>query len=519
MSTNPDTALPPVPYCLPSNVRGDHVPPSRSHIRATIEAYLSRHAEERDAPEGLLAALDGTGEPSSRAPLPGHVTCSAVVIDRDRRVLHIGHRVTGLLLCPGGHVEAGDRTLLAAAVREVYEEAGLHPGDLCLTPQFLDEPIDVDVHDIDANAAKGEPAHQHFDVRFAFCLTAEQPPTLALQDEEVAGARWLSYADVRSPTLRAKLMAAEADGLDGRPEPVKASTLIHDGAGRYLLHLRDDREGIWEPWVLALLGGGRTRDDACLKATLRRELAEEVPGLEPDDLVPFAVEEATSVDGLAVPISVYAGRWSGDAEAVELREGVLQTWCTVDKLDRLRLSPGLGELIRRHAAEQPPAEGPPDGTGPLADEAPPGTELHIVGVHLHLQDDQGRILLGLRHPDSAYAPDTWHFLAGHCERETAIDCPVREAKEEAGLTIAPEDVDLVHTVHHVDSPDARPRIALVFQARSWTGDPEVLEPDRCVEWRWWKPQDLPAEVVPYTRMAIDGILRERPYSEQGWGER
>ncbi|MFC8360736.1 NUDIX domain-containing protein [Streptomyces griseorubiginosus] len=495
------------------------MPPSRSHVRATVEAYLSRHSEERDGLEGLLAVLEGTGEPLSRATLPGHVTCSAVVIDRDRRVLHVGHRATGLLLTPGGHVEAGDRTLLAAAVREVCEETGLRPGDLCLTPQFLDEPIDVDVHDLDANAAKGEPAHQHFDFRFAFYLSTEQPPALALQEEEVAGARWLRYDDVRSPTLRAKLLDAEAHGLDGRPEPVNASALIHDGAGRYLLHLRDDRDGIWEPWVLALLGGGRTKDDTCLEATLRRELIEEAPGLELTELLPFAVEEATSVDGLAVPISVYAGRWSGDAAAVDLREGVLLTWCTVDMLDRLRLSPGLGELIRRHAAEHPAVEGPQDDTYPPTSEAPSGTELHIVGVHLHLQDDQGRILLGRRHPDSAFAPDTWHFLAGHCEREAAIDCLVREAKEEAGLTIAPEDVDLVHTVHHVDSPYVRPRIALVFQARSWTGDPEILEPDRCLEWRWWKPQDLPAEVVPYTRRAIDGILQGRPYSEDGWGER
>ncbi|WP_079148054.1 NUDIX hydrolase [Streptomyces agglomeratus] len=388
------------------------MPPSRSHIRATIEAYLGRHAEEREALDGLLAVLDGNGEPSSRATLPHHVTCSAVVIDRDRRVLHIDHRATGLLLNPGGHVEAGDRTLLSAAVREVCEEAGIRPGDLCLTPKFLDSPIDVDVHDIDANPAKGEPAHQHFDFRFAFYLTAEQPP-LALQYEEVTGAQWLPFADVRFPTLRAKLLDAGAEGLDGQPEPVNAGALIHDGHGRYLLRLRDDRERIWAPWVFALLGGGRTIDDSCLAATLRRELAEEVLGLEPTDLMPFAVEEATSVDGLAVPIQVYAGRWKGKAETVELREGVLLKWCTVDMLERLRLSPGLGELIRRHAAEHPAAEGLSDRPRPLPGEAPAGTELHIVGVHLHLQDEHGRILLGLRHPSSAFAPDTWHFLAVH----------------------------------------------------------------------------------------------------------
>ncbi|MGW6485761.1 hypothetical protein [Streptomyces sp. NPDC055056] len=75
----------------------------------------------------------------------------------------------------------------------------------------------MDVHDIDANLAKGEAAHQHFDIRFPFYLTAEQPPELTLQDEEVAGTQWLTYADVRSPTLRAKLLTAEPHGLDGRP--------------------------------------------------------------------------------------------------------------------------------------------------------------------------------------------------------------------------------------------------------------------------------------------------------------
>jgi hypothetical protein len=32
---------------------------------------------------------------------------------------------------------------------------------------------------------------------------------------------------------------------------VNASPLIHNGAGAYLLHLRDARPDIWEPWTTA----------------------------------------------------------------------------------------------------------------------------------------------------------------------------------------------------------------------------------------------------------------------------
>ncbi|MFJ7178380.1 NUDIX domain-containing protein [Streptomyces massasporeus] len=47
------------------------------------------------------------------------------------------------------------------------------------------------------------------------------------------------------------------------------------------------------------------------------------------------------------------------------------------------------------------------------------------------------MLLGLRHPDSVFAPSTWHALAGHCEQESAITCLIRESREEAGLHIEP----------------------------------------------------------------------------------
>ncbi|GAA0612316.1 NUDIX hydrolase [Streptomyces crystallinus] len=484
------------------------MPPSPTAIRRTAEAYLDRHPSERAALAGLLTALNRTVDASARTTLPGHIMCSAVIIDRHGRVLHIRHRATGgLMLTPGGHIEPEDRTLLAAALRETGEEAGIAPGALCLTRQLLGSPIDIAV-----SPSKGEPVHRHYDFRFVFYLAAEEPPTIVLQDEEVSGAQWLPQPEVTSPTLRAKLLAAH---LDGRPKPVNASALIHDGAHRYLLHLRDHKPGVmWQSGAFALLGGGRTHDDLSLEGTLLRELSEEVPDLRLEALKPYTLESATSIDGLSVPVQVFVGRWRGNPDRLALHEGVLLRWFAVDELDRLRLSPSTRDLIRRHAAENPPGSEP--AVAPRVWDGGSRVVLNGVGVHLHLEDAEGRVLLGLRHPDSKYAGDTWHYLAGRCEQESALSCLVREAWEEAGLIINPADVELAHVVHVVDAPGSLPLMQLIFRARRWEGTPEVREPDKCLTWRWWPRHELPDRLVSYTRTAITAISEGRPYSQLGW---
>jgi|GEM_PF-649046 len=321
-----------------------------------------------------------------------------------------------------------------------------------------------------------------------------------------------------------------------RPQPplprANASALIYNESGAYLLHLRDDIPGIWEPGSWSLLGGGREPGDRSLEETIRRELREEA-GLTIPDLAPFTVEEAQSSDGTTLPIQIFAGQWSGDPADLELTEGVMLHWFRPEVLPRLRMASSTRDLLRRHTelldtgpydptpsttladADTTTSGRPPHPHTPSAAATSERGVPHIIGVHLYLENARGEILLGLRHPDSAYAA-TWHFLAGHCEQESAVTCLVREAHEEAGLLIDPADVEYAHAVHLIDTPGTPPRMQLVFRARHWTGTPEILEPDRCVSWSWWRPEALPEPLVPYARAAIDGIRAGRLYTECGW---
>jgi 8-oxo-dGTP pyrophosphatase MutT (NUDIX family) len=495
------------------------MPPSSSAIRKTVEAYLGRHPGERDALAELLAALDRPIDVTARTTLPGHVTCSAVVI-RQGRVLHIRHRTTGCLtLTPGGHTDRENASLAEAALRELHEETGFPAQAVAPWPGYETVPFDIDIHDTDAHPVKGEPSHQHFDFRFLFRLYTATEVPVVLQEEEVVGIEWRSVDKVTSPSLREKLLALTPAV---EPETANASALIYNDRGEYLLHLRDYFPGqIWEPGMWSLLGGGREPQDATLVHTVRRELDEEA-GLHIADLTPFAIEEATDDAGATVPIAIYAGRWNGDPRDLHLTEGVMLAWFAPDDLHRLRIAPTTSDLVRRHAAGRTAGTSRTDqrNDATLGDErrpaSPHGTVLNVIGVHLYLERPDGTVLLGLRHPDSAFAPSTWHVLAGHCEQESAITCLIREAREEAGLQIQPQDVELVHVVHHIDRAGDRPRMGLFFRARTWDGEPQLREPDKCTQWKFWHPTALPDDLVPYTRVVFEGIRAGRLYSETGW---
>ncbi len=128
------------------------------------------------------------------------------------------------------------------------------------------------------------------------------------------------------------------------------------------------------------------------------------------------------------------------------------------------------------------------------------------------------MLLQLRQ-NTGYMDDHWAAAAaGHVERgETAYDAARREALEEVGLgAVALEFLTSMQRTQHADPIDER--IDFFFTARTWTGDPAILEPAKCAELRWCPLDDLPDPVVPHERYALSlvGDPAVPPYTTFGF---
>lgn len=140
----------------------------------------------------MLALLEADGAFDRGHFVPGHFTASAFVLPPERdALLLIFHKKLSLWLQPGGHVEPGDASILAAARREVAEEVGLHDLSLIGGEGAL---FDIDIHPIPARI--DEPAHEHFDVRFLFQASSRE----FSESDEVAGARWVPRSEIAAST-------------------------------------------------------------------------------------------------------------------------------------------------------------------------------------------------------------------------------------------------------------------------------------------------------------------------------
>lgn len=136
----------------------------------------------------------------------------------------------------------------------------------------------------------------------------------------------------------------------------------------------------------------------------------------------------------------------------------------------------------------------------------------ISAVHLFLIEDSTIWLL--KRYNTGYEDGKYSVPAGHLDgNEGATLAMCREALEEAGVKIKPEDLDLIHVMHRKADDE---RMDLFFRARKWQGNPEVMEPDKCDEIKLFPLDSLPLNIIPYVKCAIENFRDGIIYSEFGW---
>ncbi|MCK6446931.1 MAG: NUDIX hydrolase [Planctomycetes bacterium] len=149
--------------------------------RRTLERYVPRDAAQAAERERMLAFVDAQPRDAHRRSLlVGHLTASALLVDRARgAALLTHHKKLGRWLQLGGHCD-GDANLAGVALRECIEESGIET--LAIDPT----PLDLDIHVIPAR--KDEPEHLHLDTRF---VVFAPPHAAELASDESHALRWV----------------------------------------------------------------------------------------------------------------------------------------------------------------------------------------------------------------------------------------------------------------------------------------------------------------------------------------
>jgi len=100
----------------------------------------------------------------------------------------------------------------------------------------------------------------------------------------------------------------------------------------------------------------------------------------------------------------------------------------------------------------------------------------------------GRVLMHKR--KNAHGDGTWSFPGGHLEfGESWEACAKRETKEEAGIEIS--DVRFGAVTNDVFEKEGKHYIT-IFMLSDWkSGEPKVMEPDKCEGWEWVDWEEMP----------------------------
>ena len=137
------------------------------------------------------------------------------------------------------------------------------------------------------------------------------------------------------------------------------------------------------------------------------------------------------------------------------------------------------------------------------------SEVHLLLVR------HDEILL-LRRFQTGYEDGNYGVVSGHVDgSEPARRATAREAFEEVGLQVSPDDISFLYLQHRF-SEDGSVWTDVFFDAGDWHGEPINAEPEKHSDIGWIDSRYLPDEVMPYQKYALERIAEGKMYGEWGW---
>lgn len=111
----------------------------------------------------------------------------------------------------------------------------------------------------------------------------------------------------------------------------------------------------------------------------------------------------------------------------------------------------------------------------------------------------GKVLLGQRR--GSHGAGNWACPGGHLEfGETIEECVKRELLEEANLEV----VSLKHGPWTNDLIDLNKHYVTLFVfVEEFKGEPELMEPEKCLGWEWFEWDSLPEPLFPPLKSLIE----------------
>ncbi len=146
-----------------------------------------------------------------------------------------------------------------------------------------------------------------------------------------------------------------------------------------------------------------------------------------------------------------------------------------------------------------------------------------IAVFVILRRDDGKTPFVLR-KNTGWMDGFYGLPAGKVEKgETFLQAAVREAKEEVGVDVLPENLKHVLTIHR-DSPDDEVDgdmtwVDVFFEASEWSGEVSNTEPHVHSAVDWLDPTDFPDNVIDVMRESFQLIADGQTYGELEWGRR